>query len=162
MDNAGGGTARPIWPKQRRNRQLETEPADVDVERDERREHGFYFELLGAGGAYSVNFEYRPVTPLAVRAGFSVFAISDDAVVVFPLSLTGLLGDRHYFEIGGGMTVVTADELVGLLLVPEIGYRYMPDDSRWLVRVMFTPFISLDPSNSWARPSGGLSLGATF
>jgi hypothetical protein len=163
IDAAGRRTARPTWPKQRRNPQLETEPTDVHVERDERREHAFYFELFGAGGAYSVNLEYRPVTALAIRGGGSVFAISDEEVIVFPASVTGLIGDGgHHFEMGGGATLVIADELIGILLVPEIGYRYMPKVSRWLVRVMFTPFISLEESNSWARPSGGLSLGATF
>ncbi len=158
-----GDMGRPGWPKQRRIRQRESKATEIDVERDERREDAFYFELLGAGGAYSVNYEHRPLAALAIRAGFSVFAISEEEVVVFPASVTGLIGDgRHHFEMGGGATLVTADELIGILLVPELGYRYMPNDSPWLVRVMFTPFISLEQSSSWARPSGGLSLGVTF
>ncbi len=160
--------ARPALPKQRRAGMHQHIPQHVDVApgdgRFERGEHGLYLELVGAGGLYSFNYEYRPSEHIAMRAGMAVFSVFDSAVWVFPLAATALLGGRdHYLELGGGVTVV-AEESNGpqFPLVPQIGYRYMDSRSRWLMRVMFTPWLGTGNSDIGLLPFGGFSIGATF
>lgn len=159
---------RPLLPKQRRSGMHQHIQHHVDVAPDDGRfqrgEHGLYLELVGAGGLYSFNYEYRPSEHVALRAGMGVFSGLGSAFWVFPLAVTALVGGRdHYLELGGGVTVVAEESYEPQFpLVPQIGYRYMDSSSRWLLRVMFTPWLGRGDSDIGLLPFGGFSIGATF
>ena len=140
--------------------------------------NSLYFELLGNGGLYSINYERQVSSKLYGRIGFSTFNITDvlgdgsaSRITAFPLLMTYLSGKgKSHLEIAGGM-------LIGLETEPDasykiidvtafIGYRYQPPGRGFIFRVGFTPFFSLDneadyPDQGFA-PSAGIGLGYHF
>lgn len=82
-----------------------------------------FAEGLGAGLAYSINYERRVIDALGVRVGFSYLSFSASAVgpngqvsessaalVTLPVTVSylGLRGGKHALEVGGGGTFVYA------------------------------------------------------
>ena len=122
-----------------------------------------YVELGGAGLA-SLNYDMRLMKKndgLGFRVGFGGFSISEGSykttALFVPLELNYLLGkdDKHFFEIGGGATIVSLKEkntsndpyfsnnnnsdfnsTFGHLY---FGYRIQPKDGGFLFRAGLTP-----------------------
>jgi hypothetical protein len=81
-----------------------------------------YAEGLGAGLAYSLNYERVVVDNLAVRAGFSYLSFGASAgmgensvsasasFLMFPItaSYLGVRSGKHALELGGGTTLISA------------------------------------------------------
>lgn len=134
-DTGGGGTA----PAEQRD---SDKPAQNSV----------YAEGLGAGLAYSINYERVFVDELAVRGGFSYLSVSASAAtssgtaeasatyMTFPITVSyfGLRGRKSSLEVGGGMTLIYASGSASALGVSSsasgvapvgtllLGYRLHP------------------------------------
>jgi hypothetical protein len=120
-----------------------------------------FVELGGPGLVYSLNFEWRPVAPLGLRVGASLFPLcmfGDCAVVPIALGSVHWIffdGD-HHLELGAGASVAPEDD--ARFLSPSIGYRYHPREGGFLFRAVFSPVFRMnDPTD--ALPWAGLSFG---
>ncbi len=129
-----------------------------------------YFEALGPGVFYSLNYERRITDVLSLRAGFTAW----NGLVGFPLMVNGLLGqDGDYFEIGVGLVPgYTPSSLLSshsfiirgksdevLYGTATLGYRYQPRTGGVLFRIGFTPvFARFNAFMLW----GGMSVGYAF
>lgn len=115
-----------------------------------------YFELLGAGGTYSFNYDMRfqdRPDGIGARIGVSYLAVDGNSVFSIPVMLNYLLGKNgNYFEIGLGATYISfnSDESAdtgevlfvddsGVFGTMTFGYRLQPVDGGFLFRVGFAP-----------------------
>ena len=124
--------------------------------------HGAYFEALGPGVLYSVNYELR-VESVAFRVGYSAWQfcfLSCADIRSYPLAVTALPGTGpHYLEVGAGATPMHFEHEQHLLLVPQLGYRYMPRKVGFLFRATLTPIITRSRGQWYFLPFAGLSFG---
>lgn len=139
------------------------------------QEHSIYFEALGNGGIYSVNYE-RPLRPqLLGRVGISAltweawFGDNVERVAAVPLTLTYVTGSpRHAFEVGGGILVgyktESEDRGDGAFAswTGVAGYRFV-NDGGFLFRIGLTPFVPITRDDK-AYPDEDpiVSLGFSF
>jgi hypothetical protein len=132
-----------------------------------------YFELLGTGILYSVNYEHRFAEHVSVRMGFTKYSIpifpvpeTNVNVLGFPVLLSYLAGSGgHYFEMGAGALIFNmglnffalegVDQKKSVLGAGVIGYRYQPMKGGFLFRITLTPLTRF----SRTVILGGLSLG---
>jgi hypothetical protein len=141
-----------------------------------------YLEVLGNGGAFSLNYE-RMVTPaVGVRAGVANWSTQDSektTVTTVPLTVSYVFDGRFAgMEVGGGLTLgskkeeerpyhggawLTTESQTIVDLAAILGYRWVRP-SGWLFRVAFTPFLALsgDYPDSGFFPSVGLTVGRVF
>lgn len=140
--------------------------------------NSIFLELLGNGGLYSVNYERRFKPNLYGRIGFCSFKSIDllspengDRITTIPVMITYFTGQRvHHFEMGGGMLFGIINEKNGLNTIIDLtaflGYRYQAPGNGILIRIGFTPFLSLDKTANYPDKglflSGGISLGYHF
>jgi hypothetical protein len=130
--------------------------------------NSIFFEILGNGGLYSINYERSLNTKLYGRIGFSTFLSFDllggdtgGRITTIPVLLSYFSGQKkNHFEISGGMLFgkVNTDLVSGAIidLTSFIGYRYQAPGKGFLFRVGITPFLSLDKKANY--PDKGLSL----
>lgn len=135
--------------------------------------NGWYLELLGNGGLYSINYERKVRPKLVMRYGAAnwtaedLFSDSETSVYSFPFTTSYLIGSaKHKFELGGGIVGgVRKDESdrgLFLSLTGIAGYRYEAD-SGFLFRAGLTPFYGLTKGPSAYPDSGGTaSAGVSF
>jgi hypothetical protein len=116
--------------------------------------NSIYAEGLGAGLAYSLNYERLVADEVAVRAGFSYLSFGASAssggqtasasatFMTFPItaSYIGIRSGKHALELGGGATIMSASGTasgigasssgsgVGALGTAMVGYRIHPLD----------------------------------
>ena len=135
-----------------------------------------YFELIGNGGLYSINYDRLITDNVSGRIGFMYLSKLDlifltvDNIVIIPVTLNYLIGNgNNKFEIGAGIdyvnssggslfgykTNVTVTQIFG---TATIGYRYRQKDGGFLFRIGFTPIFG---ANGF-QPLAGLSLGFSF
>jgi hypothetical protein len=143
--------------------------------------NAFYFEFLGPGLLYSVNYEYRFKNNLSLRAGFSAWSFDSlDMVLLqikdlkyrsFPIMVNYLTGKRSsHLEFGLGLMPVffkgdftvfyfinagengRASQLVGL---STLGYRYQRAEGGIIFRACINPIFD----TSRIYPIFGVSLG---
>jgi hypothetical protein len=124
--------------------------------------HALYAELFGAGGLYSINYEYH-TRLVALRAGFSWWEFclfgSCDEVVGVPISITALAGSGdEQLEVGAGVTWLAEH----LFVVPELGYRAMSREGGFLFRVTLTPMFGRNDGAWKILPVIGISLGCAW
>lgn len=137
-----------------------------------------YLELLGSGGAWSVNFE-RALGAFRVRLGFAGWSSSDlfgagtTGYTTVPITLSHVKGDgNHHLETGVGVTVgrrtfessFDAGERSQFTTITGIlGYRYQKPAGRFVFRAVLTPMYGLGTVES-AYPDKGFfpSLGISF
>lgn len=140
--------------------------------------NSIFFEFLGNGGLYSINYERSFSANLCGRIGFCSFLSVDfvggetgGRITTIPVLITYFSGQKKsHFEIGGGMLFGkdNADQVSGAIidLTSFIGYRYQAPGKGILFRVGFTPFLSLDNEANYPDKglflSGGISLGYHF
>ena len=137
--------------------------------------NGVYFEALGQGLLYSVNFDHRFTENIAVRVGFSHFTIgfiTDVSISTIPLMVEYLFGTgNHHLEIGAGAVPIygrISGDLFGssegtngawvVVATATVGYRYQPAGEGFLFRIGLTPFFM----NAGAQIFGGASIGYAF
>ncbi len=70
-----------------------------------------FIEAGGAGLPYSFNYDFRfdklNIDSWGMRIGVGAYALNDDSFFSLPIQITRLMGkNNHYFEIGGGITIV--------------------------------------------------------
>jgi hypothetical protein len=137
-----------------------------------------FFEILGNGGLYSINYERCLSENLIGRIGFSSFLSVDviggetgGRITTIPILITYFSGKKKsHFEIGGGMLFGkdNEDQVAGTIidLTSFIGYRYQAPGKGILFRIGLTPFLSLDNKANYPDKglslSGGISLGYHF
>jgi hypothetical protein len=143
--------------------------------------NAIYVEGLGQGVAYSVNYDYRIIRQVSIRAGFTFGSIpppirsfSDNSSFTgFPLMVNMIIGGKvHHLETGIGAVVginsthwrwelgpesYTSRERV-LAGTATIAYRVQSDNGGLLMRMAFTPFFSFKEF----VPFAGISLGYAF
>jgi hypothetical protein len=140
--------------------------------------NSIFFEFLGNGGLYSINYERKLGENLYGRIGFCSFKAVDlfgggesgARITTIPVMLTYLSGqNKSHFEISGGM-LFGKDKNVepGTIidLIAFIGYRFQAPGEGVLFRVGLTPFLSLDNKANYPDKgflvSAGISLGYHF
>ena len=125
-----------------------------------------YLELAGSGGLASLNYEqqfYRQKqTSLTWSTGLSLAPVdrNNGVGIFFPLMLHIVYGkNAHKGEValGQGITITTKGSFFTLAIV-ALGYRYQFENSKWFLRVSYTPLISYLLDFQWQH-WGGLSVG---
>jgi hypothetical protein len=143
--------------------------------------NSLYFELLGNGGFYSINYERQVSSKLYGRIGFSTLQTTNTQyfggeetktrTTTFPVLMTYLSGNgKNHLEIAGGMLfgLVTETNVSSAIidLTAFIGYRYQPPGGGFIFRIGFSPFLSLDKDADFPdqgfTPSAGISFGYHF
>ena len=128
-----------------------------------------YFELGGPGLA-SVNYDMRFQNKndgLGFRVGLGGFSIDDASVLFVPVGLNYLLGKdgKNYFEVGGGITAVSAknhvdSETFGTTFGHlNFGYRLQPSNGGFLFRAGIVPIFNKD---GFIPYYAGISFGYKF
>jgi hypothetical protein len=143
------------------------------------RNNAAYFELLGSGGLYSINYERALAPSVRVRVGAAVWTAesfwggSQTEIRTFPVMLHLLPGrGAHRLEAGLGVLPGNRGRDAGdsggfVSLLGLVGYRYEPPQRRFTFRAGFTPFYGFGESSvaypdSGFLPSFGVSWGARF
>lgn len=135
-----------------------------------------YVELLGNGGAYSIDFDRRVGRAAGFRIGVASWSADDwwsdekTRMLTLPAQvylLTAPAG-AHHLELGGGLLVGHKHDPVHsggfASLTATLGYRYQRTSGGFVFRAGFTPFFSLSGSPDRAYPDTGLmpSIGLSF
>lgn len=133
------------------------------------KKNSIYAELLGNNGLYSINYERMlyinqdQQKKLAFSAGFNIpFSIFQTKI---PFELKYILGEKHAFEVGTGITLGTAnwfdalepDKWVGSYFVLRAGYRY----SKKGLLIRIAPMLHI-PKYWSSAIWGGVSVGYSF
>jgi hypothetical protein len=138
--------------------------------------HVLYAELFGNGIFYSLNYEYRVISSMAIRIGSGIINSSNDKRHFTNLLLMGMIIPNQYGggpEFGAGLIVVRERDADGSVSIGPagalaIGYRYQPNDQGTLFRATWTPYVYKRQSaynqegNSYFRSLAGVSLGYAF
>ena len=135
-----------------------------------------FVELLGNGGAYSLNYERQLTDSLGVRVGYATWTNADlfplgslDHYETVPVTVSYLLGrGERKLELGGGVTFgkrtpyTSNSDRSFRTLTAIIGYRSHPRKG-YLFRVGLTPFYSFeDGDDAYPDPGFTFSLGVSF
>ncbi|RPH74445.1 hypothetical protein EHM76_03560 [bacterium] len=137
--------------------------------------NSLYFELLGNGGIYSVNYDRLFTGNIGGRIGImylselDIIVSSFQDLLIIPVTINYLVGSgNNKLEFGAGVVYVhiSGGEFFGLgfnegsgtLGTATIGYRYQQTDGGLLFRIGFTPVFSPEG----LLPMGGISLGTSF
>jgi len=140
-----------------------------------------YFEALGNGLLYSINYEARPVSlgnwQFGYRAGlglapkFIASAFNEDPFISIPLEFVATRGkSNHFFSLGYGVTYINRNPQRGLphfFNILGIGYKYIPKDGPLFFKLQ--PML-LSPIQSHMKDlffmnlnySVGIGIGYTF
>lgn len=150
-----------------------------------------YFEALGNGLLYSVNYDRLLTRSLGARVGVSHFAPDEVSVTTFPMTAYCLVGSgNHKLELGLGACVMlqgdrqsfsfmsSLDEEFkgnGVLGTATLGYRHQHPEGGFVFRAGVTPFFGTferDISPTFYETvtedvfrvhlSGGMSAGVAF
>ena len=130
-----------------------------------------YVEIGGQGLA-SVNYDMRlqkKEDGIGFRVGLGGFSIDGESVVFVPLGLTYLLGkdERNYFELGGGVTIVSysgsdikpSDNFNTTFGHLYFGYRMQPKNGGFLFRAGIVPIFN---KSGFLPYYAGISFGYKF
>jgi hypothetical protein len=138
-----------------------------------------YFELGGPGFA-SLNYDMRftksekGIGGRVGIGGFSIGSEGDRSTAIFvPLGINYMLGkdDKHYFELGGGVTIVktkdtydygsgsTTDKFSTTFGHLNFGYRLQPADGGFFFRATLNPLFG---KGFFLPVYGGVSFGYKF
>jgi hypothetical protein len=144
--------------------------SDTSYSQDDSLKNSWFFELIGNGGVYSVNYDRLLTNSTSLRAGFSYLPWPTDiSAITFPVMFNILSGvDNSKLEIGLGIMifsisgwhfpVITGNKSSGVFMAGSIGYRYQPKVEGPFYRVTFTPYYGYDT----LFPCLGFSIGKTF
>ncbi len=141
-------------------------------------------ELLGSGGAYSINYERillnGHIFQTGIRSGVGItgspFGLWEAPETRIPILVSEQVSyGRHHLEVAGGITLMNSYNFwilkhasYGNKLFPmgalSGGYRYQKPEGRLIFRVAYTPFFRLkkiDWSATMGDPKLIHSFGAT-
>lgn len=135
-----------------------------------------YFEALGSGGIYSVNYErlfcIKEKRALGFRLGASYWSPSASAIVIGEVNMvTGAKNHHADFGLGlsGGNRQGSNESFVrgrttNFYAVPRISYRYQKPEGGLMFRAGWTPFVSLSSNSSKAVYPlfFGVAIGKSF
>jgi hypothetical protein len=131
--------------------------------------NALYFELLGSGGLYSINYDRIVADRFALRIGFSAFEFclfTCTSVVTAPVTASYLVGEgSHSLELGIGLLGVSSDSDGTVVGTGVLGYRFQPLDGGVVFRFTATPFFGRglsDDGKFEAVPWVGSSIGGAF
>jgi hypothetical protein len=128
-----------------------------------------FFELGGPGLA-SVNFDTRfsgaKQSGIGGRVGVGGFSVGGAGVIFVPVAVNYLLGkdDKHYFELGAGVTPVLGgdgdgDNFSTTFGHLNFGYRLSPPEGGFTFRAFISPVFG---EGFFFPYWGGLSFGYKF
>lgn len=137
--------------------------------------NSIYFEALGNGGLYSVNYDRLFTDNFGARVGFmyiseiDFFFVSEEDLLLIPATINYLLGNKHKFELGVGLVLASVsstgvfgfesgESSSNVVGTATIGYRYQKPKGGFLFRAGFTPLFN---SNGF-QPYAGVSIGVSF
>lgn len=144
-----------------------------------------YIELLGNGGAYSINIERSLLSNLNGRIGIGQWSTDDwggageRSIVTVPIMGNMFIGGgANKLEVGAGVLIGWSrfkssfgeenDRKHGIFdLTGVIGYRYQKPEGGFVGRIGLTPFLALNgEEDAYPDPglslSGGVSFGYSF
>lgn len=139
-----------------------------------RARDAFFFELLGNGGLYSVNYERRLSETRTARIGIGawtaedLFSDSETEIVSVPATASWLMGNwSHKLELGGGLLGGYRSDAISsggfLSATGIIAYRYEPTPGRFQFRTGLTPFVPLSGGeDSYPDDSAMVSIALSF
>jgi hypothetical protein len=140
-----------------------------------------YFELLGPGFLYSLNYDHRISPHMSIRAGFSrwsiepffLFSTGEFRFTGFPILVNYLSGEGSshldagigimpcFLEFDGEEVFFQSNHKGSasvVLGIGNLGYRYQQRDGGFVFRIGLTPLFTMDEF----RLTAGLSLGFGF
>lgn len=140
--------------------------------------NAIFFEMGGAGGSHSMNYERRfelnQMIDLSARGGFGFDNLVDyngifNPDIVIPVMLGMMCGENHKLELGVGQTFSNLIEtdidtgeparMSNFSTTFNIGYRYENPRKNILIRAGYTPYIEFNETyKHWA----GVSIGFLF
>jgi hypothetical protein len=128
--------------------------------------HHVALELGGPAVLYGFAYELQFHDLVGLRATGSLVPICFfDACGVLPIVAPGVAvwtpGRAHHAELGIAYSHVFLDDGDARFFVPSVGYRYQPEDSRIVVRVVATPLMRVNDLKD-TLPWGSVSLGGRF
>jgi len=126
-------------------------------------QQSFYVELLGSAVAASLNYDFRPTRNLAVRGGFMGWGGSDDYILIFPVTVSALVGkNQHNFEFGGGPVFLAGEEIADfntdVIASFFMGYRLQPPAGGFLFRAGIGPLFGDGEWLIWPQFSFGVAF----
>jgi hypothetical protein len=142
-------------------------------------QNAVYFELLGPGLLYSINYERMVSDNISLRIGYSSWQVTTPFLITSSVSFTGipvmvnfLSGDGNSkLELGAGIEFIQFGATTSFLGfdsktstgsgsagVFALGYRYQPKGGGIHFRIGIDPLIGANG----ARITGSLSLGLCF
>ena len=142
-------------------------------------ENAIYFEALGPGILYSINYERMVTEAVSIRIGYSSWQVTTPFLITSSVSFTGipimvnvLQGDGNSkLELGAGIEFVqyssttsflgydpTTNTGSGNLVLLSLAYRYQPKGGGIHFRIGIDPVIGPNA----VRITGGISLGLCF
>ena len=140
-----------------------------------------YFELLGNGLVYSLNYDRMVTDKISVRAGYGGLTVSqvsstpgvlfeDIKITLIPVLANYLRGEgSHKLEVGGGIVLITVDYTgsmedldfkigaEGSVFTGNVGYRYQKPEGGFFFKASLCPFFG-----ETMVTSVGLGLGYSF
>ncbi len=147
----------------------------------ERRGHGAYFEIGGAGFSPTFNYETRFLQKnrgLGARIGFGFGSLQDASKVSIPIQITYLLGkkdSKHHIEIGVGYSYFDKLDVDDFRLNDEVVrfegtsfgtfslmYHRHPPLGGFLWKIGYTPFVGNFSDGRTFLPFFGLAFGYAF
>ena len=129
-----------------------------------------YFELGGPGIA-SLNYDLRFSGRQGglggrIGVGYSKLVSDGNSIFYLPVGVNFLIGrEKHFFEIGAGITPVIGNENGGDSALSEsfghllFGYRFQPINNGFTFRAFVCPVFN---SNDFVPYYAGLSVGYKF
>ena len=137
----------------------------VQEEAPEMARDAVYFELLGNGLLYSINYDHRFTDVVSVRAGMMVMGL-----VASPVTVNALLGGgSHRLELGAGALLLAApgelaavdqemEDLRAVTATATVGYRFQPTRGGFVFRAGFTPILVDGAGLPWFGMSAGYAF----
>lgn len=133
-----------------------------------------YFEVLGNGGLYSINYDRLFTENLGGRIGVMYFNadwfafFNDVDIFLIPITLNYCIGTgKHKLELGAGGVIGLVNAGFfgsnptsgsGVVWTGTIGYRYQKNNGGFMWRIGFTPLFNSKDFLPW----GGISMGYSF
>jgi hypothetical protein len=125
-----------------------------------------YFELLGNGLLYSLNYEIIIDNKITARFGGMCFPGAQPTCPVAPIMIGYLLGyGPNKLELGLGALWVYNQPMRGWTVgeTATVAWRYQPQEHGWMWKIGWTPLLSVGPAQNEAAPVWlGVASGYTW
>jgi hypothetical protein len=121
-----------------------------------------YFEMLGRGNVYSLNYDVRVSPGAALRAGVASWGVGS-GVIAFPFTASSLIGRGEVsLEIGAGPMFMTGVDVSdfgsNVILISFAVIRVQPKDAGFFGRGGIEPLFGGGNWEVWATVSAGYTF----